>query len=193
MIPMLVTLLSFYLRKKKKTFVLLIQHIMFFKIVLSTYKCWVLCNGLCVLWVKGMSSAKSPALRVTSRNNLLSVSILPNPCISEKYKRTLSCHHVPSTNRGSHPGWESAVCDCRRWQPRAMHLQTCSHVNLTPHPWVVEVVMRYTRIWWQRSGTHRGTFPLNLHWRFVTVEKWRVVCRKQRVFKNHFLLHIFVS
>lgn len=97
-----------------------------------------------------------------------------------------------------------------------MHPQPCNHINLTLHPWVVEKVMRYIgileksfckhvgatftlsatlpeRTWWQKTGTHRGAFPLKLHWGFLTVIEWGVVWREQRVFKQNFLLHVFVS
>lgn len=43
------------------------------------------------------------------------------------------------------------------------------------------------------AGAHRRTLPFNLHGRLVAVEERGVVCREQRVFKDHLLLHVFVS
>lgn len=39
---------------------------------------------------------------------------------------------------------------------------------------------------------HQRTLPFNLHGKLAAVEEWGVVCREQWVFKDHFLLYIFV-
>lgn len=66
------------------------------------------------------------------------------------------------------------------------------NINKTLEQWDDDMMVvcdeREGAVW----STHRGTLPHQIERELLTVVKRRVICRKQRIFKQHLLAHVFV-